>query len=94
MDPSRFLSIAILLLVVGCGRQEGVAHSTPKTSPPAITVDSSDSNDPPGTIVYSTGEAVAWPSIPRPMMEISFDLPEVPQHILGPFSEDILPAKE
>jgi hypothetical protein len=94
MNPSRLTSIAILLLIAGCGRQEGVAHTTPTVSPPAITVDSPDSTDPPGVIVYSTGEAVAWPSIPLPLMEISFDLPEVPESLLGPFSEDILPAKE
>ena len=94
MNPSRLLSIATLLLIAGCGRREGTAHTAPTASPPAITVDSSDSGDPPGVIVYSTGEDVAWPSIPPPLMEISFDLPEVPEPILGPFSEDILPAKE
>lgn len=54
----------------------------------------SDSSDPPGVIVYSTGEDLDWPSIPPPLLEISFDLPEVPEHILGPFSADDIPPKE
>lgn len=84
MNPSRLPSIAVLLLIAGCGRQEEVAHTA---SPSVKTVDSSDSGDPPGVVVYSTGEPFVWPSIPPPMMEISFDLPEVPQQILGPFSD-------
>jgi hypothetical protein len=63
------------------------SHTSDSSQPP-------DSSDPPGVIVYTTGEDIDWPSIPPPLMEISFDLPEVPEHILGPFSEDILPAEE
>lgn len=91
MNPSRFLSLVILLLIAGCGRREEVAHTAP---PPAKIVDSPDSGESPGVVVYCTGEAIAWPLLPPPMMEISFDLPEVPEQILGPFSEDILPAEE
>ena len=96
MNPGRLLSIVILLLIAGCRRQAEVPQTVPTAPPPAKTVDSRDSDDPPGTVVYSTGEAIVWPPIPPPEMEISFDLPEVPQHILGPFSEDedILPAEE
>ena len=95
MNPSRLLIIAILLLFAGCPGREEAAPTAPNPSPPAKTVKSPDSDEPPGVIVYSTGEDVAWPSLAPWPMEISFDeLPEVPEHILGPFSEDILPVKE
>jgi len=94
MNPGRILSIVILLLIAGCDRQEEEASTAPRTAKTVKTIDSSDAGDPPGVVAYRTGEAVVWPSIPPPMMEISFDLPEVPQHILGPFSKDILPDKE
>ncbi len=94
MNFSRLLIIAILLSLAGCERRE-VPVEADRTPPrPVERVVSPDPDDPPGTIVYSTGEDIAWPSVDPPLMEISFDLPEVPEQILGPFSEDVIPVEE
>ena len=39
---------------------------------------------------YDTGDVKKWPDYQFPL-EHSFDLPEVPPEIVGPFSEDDIP---
>ncbi|MHB8899161.1 MAG: hypothetical protein ACYC6Y_10490 [Thermoguttaceae bacterium] len=40
---------------------------------------------------YDTGDVEQWPDYHFPL-EHSFDVPEVPPEIIGPFSEEVIPA--
>ncbi len=42
---------------------------------------------------YDTGDVKKWPDYQFPL-EYSFDVPEVPPEIVGPFSSDDIPAEE
>lgn len=45
------------------------------------------------TLRYDTGDVEKWPDYPF-QLEYSFDVPEVPPEIVGPFSSDDIPAEE
>ena len=92
------LSYTICLLLAGmttggCGQrvEPGVSQKSPQ--PPQSTSEKPTEIDL-GVLRYHTGDVENWPNYDFPL-EHSFDVPEVPAKVIGPFSaEDLLPADE
>ncbi len=86
--------IGILLVgvaAIGCrqavepiGTETSAHRESPSPQPPPVDL---------GTLRFDTGDVEKWPVYEFPL-ELTFDVPEVPPEIVGPFSVDYLPLEK
>ena len=79
------------VLTFGCG-QGGTPASSLKPAVPEKLVPRSVDVDL-GVLRYDTGDVAHWPSYQLPL-EHSFEIPEPPPEVLGPFSAEDIPLEE
>jgi len=80
------LVLAFALAAVGC-------KDAPPPEPLTIEVPPEPTTTDLATIRYHTGDVEEWPDYQFPL-EHTFELPDVPAEIVGPFSADDIPADE